>query len=103
MNHEITESVKCDSESDEKKIAHPLLYAIVKKNDAGCGKNHKEDIIPFENISIFGLVMIGMKIPHQTMHYILMRQPGHTFHKKKNTQKDQKGNHYFVIYLEYTF
>jgi hypothetical protein len=88
VNHEITESVKCDSESNEKQIIHTALHAKVEKNDAGKGKNHKENIISFENICIFWLVMIGMKIPHQTVHNVLMRKPGHTFHEKENTQKD---------------
>ena len=88
MNHEITESIKSDSESNEKQIVHPALHTKIKENDARKGKNHKEDIVSFENIGVFWLVMIGMKIPHQTVHYVLMCKPGHTFHEKKNTQKD---------------
>ena len=64
VNHEITESVKCDSESNEKQIIHSALNAKVEKNDARKSKNHKENIISFENICVFWLVMIGMKIPH---------------------------------------
>jgi len=84
VNHKITESVKCDSQSDEKQIIHSALYAKVEKNDAGKGKNHEENVISFENISVFRLVMIGMKIPHQTVHNVFMCEPGHAFHEKEN-------------------
>ena len=85
MNHEIAKSVKCESQAYEKKIVDPSFHAIVKKHDAGYGENHKENIVPLENSSVFRLVVIGVKIPHQTVHNILMSQPGHTFHKKENT------------------
>jgi hypothetical protein len=82
--HEITKSIKCDSESNEKQIVYATLHSKIKKYDAGNGKNHKKNIVSFKNISIFGLVMISMKIPHQSVHYVLMSQPSNTFHKKKN-------------------
>jgi hypothetical protein len=60
------------------------LYAKVKKNDTWQSKNHKKDVISFENVGIFGLVMIGVEIPHRTVHNVLMSHPGHAFHKKEN-------------------
>jgi hypothetical protein len=82
--HEIAKTVKCDSESNEEQIVHASFYAKIKKNDTRCGKNHKKDIVSFENVGIFGLVMIGVKIPHQSMHNIFMCHPSHAFHKKEN-------------------
>jgi hypothetical protein len=85
VDHEITKSVECDSESNEEQVIHAALYTKVKKYDTGYGKDHKKDIVSFEYICIFGLVMISMKIPHQSVHHILMCHPGHAFHKKENT------------------
>src|SRR3970040_1409453 len=84
MYHEITKSVKCDPESDEKQIVHAALYAKVKKSDAGCCENHKKDIVSFENVGIFGLVMIGMEIPHRSVHNVLVSHPSHAFHEKED-------------------
>ena len=84
VNHKITDSVKCDSKSNEKQMIHSALYPKIKKNDARYGKNDKENIVSFENISVLRLVMIGVKIPHKTVHYVFMCKPGHTLHAKEN-------------------
>jgi hypothetical protein len=84
VNHEITESVKCDSEANKEQVIHSALHAKVEKYDAGQRKNHKENIISFENIGVLRLVMIRMKVPHQTVHNVFMCKPGHTFHEKEN-------------------
>lgn len=85
MNHKIAKSIEHNSESNEKQVIHTTLHAKIEKYDTWQSKNHEKYIISFKNISIFGLMVIGVKIPHQTVHHILMGQPGHTFHKKKNT------------------
>jgi hypothetical protein len=84
MHHEIAKSVKGDSQSYEKKIVHPSFYSEVKKNNTRNGKNHKKDIVAFEHMGVLGLVMVGMKIPHQSVHDVFVSEPSHTFHKQKN-------------------
>jgi hypothetical protein len=84
VNHEITQPVECDSEANKEQVIHSALHAKVEKYDAGQRKNHKENIISFENIRIFRLVMIRMKIPHQAVHNVFMSHPGHAFHEKEN-------------------
>jgi hypothetical protein len=84
VNHTITKSVKCDSKSNEKQIIDSALNSVVKKDDTGNGKNDKKDVIAFKNVLVFGLVMIGMEIPHQAVHHVFMSEPGDTFHEKKN-------------------
>ena len=41
-------------------MIHSALYPKIKKNDARYGKNDKENIVSFENISVLRLVMIGV-------------------------------------------
>ena len=64
MNHEITHPVKHNSKSDEEFIVQTTLDTIIKKNDAWDSENDEKDIISFENIRVFGLVMVSVKIPH---------------------------------------
>jgi hypothetical protein len=85
MHHEIAKSVKSDSHGYEKKIIHATLYPEVKKNNTRNGKNHKKNVVAFKNMGVFRLVMIGMKIPHQSVHDVFMGEPSHTFHHQKNT------------------
>jgi hypothetical protein len=65
-------------------MIYTTLYAEVKKNNTRNGKNHKKDVVAFKNMGIFGLVMVGMKIPHQSVHDVFMGEPSHSFHQQKN-------------------
>lgn len=84
MNQKIADAVKSYAQTNEKKIIDSALDPIIKKDDAGNGKNDEENIVAFENMGIFGLVMVGMKIPHQSVHHVFMGEPGDTFHQQKN-------------------
>jgi hypothetical protein len=33
---------------------------------------------------VFGLMMVCVKIPHKSVHDVLVRKPGNTFHEEKN-------------------
>lgn len=73
VNHKIAKTIDGDSQSNEKQIIDSALYTIVKKDDAGNGKNDKKDVVALKNMLIFGLVMIGVKVPHQAVHDIFVR------------------------------
>jgi hypothetical protein len=62
--HKIAKSVERNTQSDEKQVVKMSCRAKVKKHDTGNGKNDKKDVVSFKNIGIFGLVMVGMKVPH---------------------------------------
>lgn len=61
------------------------FYTIVEENDTGGGKNDKENVVTFKMVFVFGLVVIGVKVPHKPVHDIFMGEPCDTFHKKENT------------------
>jgi hypothetical protein len=64
MDHEITQTVKHNSQSNEEFIVQTSFDAIIKQYDTWNSKNDKKDIIPFKNIRVFWLMMISMEVPH---------------------------------------
>jgi len=72
VNHKVTKSVNRDSETDEKKIIDSAFNPEVKKNDTGHCKNDKKDVIALKDVSVFRLMMVGVEIPHETMHHVFM-------------------------------
>jgi hypothetical protein len=80
VNHEITKPITGDSEGDEKQIIHSALYTKIEKHDTGRGKNYEKYVVTLEGMRVFGLVMIGVKIPHEAVHNVLVGEPSDTFH-----------------------
>ncbi|GEC73060.1 hypothetical protein FFL01_25990 [Flavobacterium flevense] len=81
MDQEITNSVNGDTEAYEKQIVDAALNSVIKKNDAGNGKNDKKNVVAFKHVFVFRLMMVFMKIPHESVHDVFMSEPGDTFHQ----------------------
>jgi hypothetical protein len=62
--HKIAKSVKCNAQTNEKQVVKMSCRAKVKKHDTGDGKYDKKNVVSFKNIGVFGLMMVGMKVPH---------------------------------------
>jgi len=82
VEHKIGESIKEDADAQAQEVAVWVNYPEVDKQDAGNGKNHRENIVPLNFTSIAD-VMVFVQHPQKSMHYIFMGKPGHKFHKKK--------------------
>jgi hypothetical protein len=67
MNHEVTKAICRDSKSYKKQVVKTSLCSNRKKEYTGIAKSQK-NIITLEDIRIFRLMMVFMKIPHKTMH-----------------------------------
>jgi hypothetical protein len=85
MNHKIANAIKRDAASDEKQIIHSALNTKIKKYNTGNGKNDKENVVSLKGMFVFWLVVISVKIPHESVHNVFVGEPGHTFHEQKNT------------------
>lgn len=81
MDHEITKAISCNTTGHKKQIIETALNAKIKQHNTGNGENYKKDIITFKSMFVFGLMMICVKIPHQSVHDVLVREPGNAFHK----------------------
>jgi len=84
MYHKVADSVKCYAAGDKKQIIESTLNTKIKKHNTWNGKNDKENIITLKSMFVFGLMMICVKIPHESVHNILVCKPGHTFHEQEN-------------------
>jgi hypothetical protein len=81
VNHEIAKTISCDTQRDEKQIIHSSLHTKIEKHDAGSSKNDKKYIVALKCMLVFGLVMVGVKIPHESVHNVLVGEPSDTFHE----------------------
>jgi hypothetical protein len=88
VNHKIAKTICGDSAGNEKQIIESTLNAKIKKCNARNSKNDKENIVALKSVFVFWLMVICVKIPHQSMHNVFVREPGDTFHEKKNAQKN---------------
>jgi len=64
----------------------------------GDNRNKTEDngeVIVFLEKSLVMVMMVGVPVPHQTVHNIFMDEPGGSFHKQNSTKDNQnfKPNH----------
>jgi len=84
VNQKVTGTVKRNAASNKKQIIESALNTKVKQDDTRNRKNDKENIIALKSMLVFWLMMIGVKIPHKSVHYIFMRKPSNTFHEQKN-------------------
>jgi hypothetical protein len=81
MYHKIAKPIGSNTKTDKKQIIHSSLHAKIKKYNTGNGKNYKKYIVALECMSVFGLVMVGVKIPHEPMHDVFMSKPSDAFHE----------------------
>lgn len=96
MDQEITQAVEHDTKADKKFVIQAALYSVVKQGDAWRCKNDKKDVVAFKDIGIFRLVMIGVEIPHRSVHHVFVCTPSYAFHGQKSTQKNQKKDHFII-------
>jgi SOS response regulatory protein OraA/RecX len=63
MYNKIAQAVSKNSQSDEESVIKTVLCTKIKKKNAWNGKDYEKNVVSFENMGVFGLVMIRMKIP----------------------------------------
>jgi hypothetical protein len=80
MNNKITQTVSKNSQSNEESVIKTVLCTKIKQKNARNGKDYEKNVVSFENMGVFGLVMIRMKIPQKTVHNKFMSTPSDRFH-----------------------
>ena len=81
MYNKIAQTVSKNSQSNEESVIKTVLCTKIKQKNAWYGKDYEKNVVSFENMGVFGLVMIRMKIPQKTVHNEFMSTPSDTFHQ----------------------
>lgn len=81
VHDKIAQSISKNPQSNEELVIKPGFRSKIKQQNAWYGKNHEKQIIAFENMGVFGLVMVGVQIPKESVHHKFVRAPCHAFHK----------------------
>lgn len=98
VNKEIAGTVDHYANTHEKTPVEPGQGSGEDKYKRGHGKNEEEDIVFFKK-TLLRAVVIFMKIPSQSMHYIFVRKPGHKLHKEESRDyySDINQSHYDTL------
>lgn len=81
VHQEIRNTVKQDTESNEKQVIDAVDGAQGHEDHARYSKDEEEDIVAFEDAR-FRLMMVAVEMPHETVHDIFMCKPSHEFHEE---------------------
>jgi hypothetical protein len=81
MYNKIAQTVSKNSQSNEESVIKTVLCTKIKQKNAWNGKDYEKNVVSFENMGVFGLVMISMKTPQKTVHNEFMSTPSDTFHQ----------------------
>ena len=81
MYNKIAQTVSKNSQSNEESVIKTVLCTKIKQKNAWNGKDYEKNVVSFENMDVFGLMMIRMKIPQKTVHNEFMSTPSDTFHQ----------------------
>lgn len=87
VHEKIGEAVDGDTESDVKTKIHFVHHAEINQDHTRYSEDQKEGIVLFEEAG-FGLMMILVEIPAESMHHVFMGKPGHEFHDAEGGQYD---------------
>jgi len=82
MYNKIAQTVSKNSQSNEESVIKTGLCTKIKQKNAWNGEDYEKNVVSFENMGVFGLVMICMQIPQKTMHHKFMGAPSNTLHKQ---------------------
>jgi hypothetical protein len=82
VKHKVRQAIKHDAYAYTKQVAVWCHSSEVNQQNAGNCKYHGKYIVPLNFSSIPDMV-IPVKKPHETMHYVFMRKPGHKLHKEE--------------------
>jgi hypothetical protein len=102
VNHKIGNAIEGDADANVEHEAIAFYKIADKEKEHGhTGKHHEKVVIFFKEM--FRLVMmILMQVPEQTMHNVLVRKPGYTFHQAKcndDNSNIKQGLHVLINFL----
>jgi len=82
MHEKITQAVKRYSKANpHSEIATRVQSSVDTEERWNC-KDEEEHIVSFKKAGFMNMV-IGMEVPHQTMHHVFVGEPSHEFHEKE--------------------
>jgi len=90
VHQEISKSVSRNADTDEQADVVPVHDAEHHQDGAGDGEDEEEGIVLFEETG-FGLVVVFVEDPQQSMHDVLVGEPGHEFHREEGHQDGEGG------------
>ncbi len=80
VDEEVRKPVYRNAQANPEQVIESLVQADGQTGNARRGEDDKKIVILFEEIPIVTLVVIMVQKPQKTVHQVLMRQPGDTFH-----------------------
>jgi hypothetical protein len=94
VHNKIAQSISKNPQSDKESVIETGFGTKVKQQNTWDSKNHEKQIIAFKNMGVFGLVVVGVQIPQESVHHKFVRAPSHAFHNQISDQKNQERNHF---------
>jgi hypothetical protein len=89
MHEEIGDPIDQDPETDPQPRRVKTFYASDDEQSDGRDREDQEEgIVPFQEAVVVLLVMVGMQVPKESVHHVLMRGPCHEFHEQESAQHD---------------
>ncbi len=97
MHQEVTKTVECYSKSNIKSEVVGIDSAEKNAQKTWDRKNQKEHVIFFKETRLV-LMVVFVEIPHQSMHDVFMRKPGHEFHEEECANYQEYVHEYAHFY-----
>jgi hypothetical protein len=82
VEHKISKSVEENADSETQHITVGIYYPKIDKQYAWYGKDHRKNVVPL-NFSAIAHMMVFVKYPQKSVHYVFMGKPGHKFHEEE--------------------
>ncbi len=83
VHDEVGYTVQSNARSNERQVRHMAKGSGKKQENPGQGKNQEEVIVFLKKTAFILPVMIFMQPPENTMHNVLMAEPGYELHCNK--------------------
>ena len=83
VNQKVSQTISKNSNAQSQTNTQYFIFPKHKKTNTNYCINYKKSIIAFKPRIMVFFMMVFVKIPHKTMHYVFVTKPSHKFHKQK--------------------
>lgn len=89
MDDKISQPISENGNPDREPDVQNIITPEQEKPNADQGIKHKKPVIALKPGIVVLAVVVLVELPQKTVHDKFVAEPGHEFHKKENTEKNQ--------------